>query len=106
MAENQVSAGHGVRAKVVGAVAVAVGWVGLAIAMVLVAHVVLTVGKANPDNGITSTIGDLAQPLALGFHDLFAPDDPTLAVIVNFGLAALFWLFVRSLVLRLVRRLA
>ncbi|MFD9734344.1 hypothetical protein [Umezawaea sp. NPDC059074] len=106
MAENQVSAGHGVRAKVVGAVAVVVGWAGLAIAMVLVAHVVLTVGKANPDNGITSTISDLAQPLSLGFHDLFAPADPTLAVIVNFGIAALFWLFVRSLVLRLVRRLA
>ena len=106
MAENQVSAGHGVRAKVVGAVTVVVGWTGLAIAMVLVAHVVLTVGKANPDNGITSTISDLAQPLSLGFHDLFAPADPTLAVIVNFGIAALFWLFVRSLVLRLVRRLA
>lgn len=104
MAENQKTAGHGVRAKVVDAVAVVVGWTGLAIALVLVAHVVLTVGKANPDNGITSTIRDVAQPLALGFHDLFAPQDPTLAVIVNYGVAALFWLFVRSLVLRLVRR--
>lgn len=105
MAENQASTGHGARAKVVGAVAVAVGWAGLAAALVLVAHVVLTVGDANPDNGITSTIRDLAQPLALGFHDLFTPRDPKLAVIVNHGVAALFWLFARSLVLRLVRGL-
>ncbi len=105
MVENPKTAGHGVRAKVAGAVVVVVGWAGLAIALVLVAHVVLTVGNANPDNGITSTIRALAQPLSLGFHDLFAPRDPTLGVIVNYGSAALFWLFVRSLLLRLVRGL-
>ncbi|WNV91662.1 hypothetical protein [Umezawaea sp. Da 62-37] len=106
MAENQTTAGHGVRVKVVGAVAGVVGWAGLAVALVLVAHVVLTVGHANPDNGITSTVADWARPLALGFHDLFAPQDPTLAVIVNYGVAALFWLVVRSLVLKLVHRFA
>ncbi|PRY46140.1 hypothetical protein [Umezawaea tangerina] len=106
MAENQTAAGRGVRTKVVGAVAGVVGWAGLAVALVLVAHVVLTVGHANPDNGITSFVAGWARPLALGFHDLFAPQDATLGVVVNYGVAALFWLVVRSLVLKLVRRLA
>jgi hypothetical protein len=106
MAEHQrTHAGHGVRTRVVGVVAGVVGWAGLAIAVVLVAHVVLTVGHANPENGITSTVRDWAQPLALGFHDLFAPQDATLGVIVNYGIAAVFWLVIRSLLLKLIRRL-
>ncbi|WP_199444032.1 hypothetical protein [Umezawaea beigongshangensis] len=73
-------------------------------AVVLVLHVLLTVGGANPDNGITRTAAEFAQPLALGFKDLFTPEDPKLNVLVNHGIAALFWLVARSLVLRLIRR--
>lgn len=93
------------RSRIVGVVAAVLSWIGLALAVVLVVHVVLTVGGANPDNSITRTVRDLAQPLALGFRDLFTPDDAKLRVLINFGIAALFWLAVRSLVLRLVRRL-
>ncbi len=93
------------RTRVVGIAAGIVSWVGLALAVVLVFHVVLTVGGANPDNPITSTVKALAEPVALAFKDLFRPDDPGLRTIVNFGLAALFWLAVRAIVLKLVRRL-
>ncbi|RDI20991.1 hypothetical protein [Lentzea flaviverrucosa] len=93
------------RTRVVGIAAGVVSWVGLALAVVLVVHVVLTVGGANPDNTITSTVKFLAEPVALAFKDLFAPADAKLRVIVNFGLAALFWLGVRAIVLKLVRRL-
>ncbi|MFD4644529.1 hypothetical protein ACFWN2_44990 [Lentzea sp. NPDC058436] len=89
----------------VGIAAGVISWVGLALAVVLVVHVVLTVGGANPDNLITSTVKELAEPLALAFKDLFSPEDAKLRVIVNFGLAALFWLAVRAIVLKLVRRL-
>lgn len=82
-----------------------VSWVGLALAVVLVVHVVLTVGGANPDNVITSTVKAVAEPLALAFKDLFMPADAKLRVLVNFGLAALFWLAVRAIVVKLVRRL-
>ena len=42
-----------VRASVVGFLAGLVRWIGLIFAIVLVAHVLLTVGNANPGNGIT-----------------------------------------------------
>ncbi len=93
------------RTRVVGIAAAVVSWVGLALAVVLVVHVVLTVGGANPGNPITSTVKGLAEPIALAFKDLFTPADAKLKVIVNFGLAALFWLAVRAIVLKLVRRL-
>ncbi|MGW6448927.1 hypothetical protein [Lentzea sp. NPDC055074] len=93
------------RTRVVGIAAGVISWVGLALAVVLVVHVVLTVGGANPGNVITSTVASVAEPTALAFKDLFSPSDAKLRVIVNFGLAALFWLGVRAIVLKLVRRL-
>jgi hypothetical protein len=104
--ETSTSAGSGaLRSRIVGIVAGVLSAVGLVFAVILVAHVLLTVGGANPGNGITRTVGEWAQPLALGFHDLFTPQDAKLRVLVNFGLAALFWLVVRSVVVKLVRRL-
>lgn len=93
------------RTRAVGIAAGIISWVGLALAVVLVVHVVLTVGGANPANPITTTVKQLAEPIALAFKDLFDPEDAKLRVIVNFGLAALFWLGVRAIVLKLVRRL-
>ncbi len=94
------------RTKVVSVVAGVLGWAGLLAAAVLVAHVLLTVGGANPANPITTTAATWADRLALGFRDLFTPEDAKLRVLVNHGLAAIFWLVVRSLVVKLVRRLA
>ncbi|WP_053737387.1 hypothetical protein [Nocardia sp. NRRL S-836] len=93
------------RTRLVGIVAGILSWVGLALAVVLVLHVVLTVGGANPDNPITSTVKAIAEPVSLAFKDLFRPNDASLRTIVNFGLAAIFWLAVRAIVLKLVRRL-
>jgi hypothetical protein len=95
-----------VRATVVGVLAGLVRWVGLLFALVLVVHVLLTVGNANPDNGITIFFADAAQPLALAFRNLFTPENAELRVLVNYGLAALFWLIVSAVVARLIRRLA
>lgn len=94
-----------VRANVVGVLAGVVRWVGLAFAVVLVIHVLLTVGGANPDNGITRFFDTVADPLALAFKSLFTPENAELRVLVNYGLAALFWLIVSSVVARLIRRL-
>lgn len=94
------------RATVVGVLAGLVRWTGLVFAVILVIHVLLTVGKANPDNGITVFFGDAAEPLALAFRSLFTPENAELRVLVNFGLAALFWLIVSGIVSRLIRRLA
>jgi hypothetical protein len=93
------------RSNVVGVLAGVVRWVGLIFALVLVVHVLLTVGHANPDNGITEFFSDAADPLALAFRTLFTPDNAELRVLVNYGLAALFWLIVSSVLSRLIRRL-
>jgi hypothetical protein len=94
-----------VRGRVVGIVAAVLRWVGTIIAVILVAHVLLTVFGANPDNPITTFVRSWADPLALAFRDLFTPADAKLRVLANYGLAAIFWLIVTSIVVRLVRRL-
>lgn len=93
------------RSNVVGVLAGVVRWAGLIFALVLVVHVLLTVGHANPDNGITEFFSGAADPLALAFRTLFTPDNAELRVLVNYGLAALFWLVVSSVLSRLIRRL-
>lgn len=94
------------RIRVVGIVANVIRWIGTLAATLLTVHVVLTIGGANPDNSITRFVAGWADPLALGFSDLFQPADPALAVLVNYGVAALFWLFVTSLAVRIVRAFA
>lgn len=87
-------------------VATIVRVVGAVIALVLVAHVVLVVGSANPDNGITTFVRTWAHFFALGFRDLFTPADAKLRTIVNYGIAAAFWLVAAGIVVRLLRRFA
>lgn len=90
--------------RVVGLLAGTVRWLGLLFASVLVLHVVFVVGEANVDNGIVSWASDWSDGLALGFHDLFQPSDPKLLVLVNYGIAAAFWLVVSSVAAKLIRR--
>lgn len=109
MAEHEArrpGAGVAVRGRVFGALATVASWVGLVIAAILVVHVLLTVGGANPDNGITRFVKTWADVFALGFRDLFTPGDGKLRVLVNYGIAALFWLVARAIAVRLLRRLA
>lgn len=94
-----------VRDRGVNLVANVVRWVGLLFAVILVLHVVFTIGAANPQNGIVSWVHGWADPLSIGFKDLFEPADEKLRVLVNYGIAALFWLIVPSIVARLIRRL-
>ncbi|HEY7593696.1 MAG TPA: hypothetical protein VH969_11125 [Actinophytocola sp.] len=94
-----------VRAAVVGFLAGLVRWAGLLFAIILAVHVVLVVGNANPANGITRFFADAAEPLALAFRSLFTPENAELRVLINYGLAALFWLVASAVLARLIRRL-
>jgi hypothetical protein len=78
---------------------------GLAV-LILVAHVVLTLGDANPANQITMLVATWADRLQIGFRGLFTPADPKTRVVVNYGLAAAFWLVVSWVLVRLLQRLA
>jgi hypothetical protein len=93
-----------VKDQVVGIVASVVRWVGLIFAVILVLHVIFTIGDANGSNGIVSWIHGWADTLASGFKDLFTPDDMKLRVLVNYGIAALFWLIVSGILARIIRR--
>jgi hypothetical protein len=105
--EQQVArrSGAEIRGAVAGTVASVIRWAGLIMAVILVVRVLLTVGGANPANGITSFITTCSNPLAWGFKDLFTPSEPKLAVLVNYGIAAIFWLIVSSVLARLIRRI-
>ncbi len=92
-----------IRARTCRVLEVVVRWVGTLLSLLMVAHVVLVVGGANPDNAITRFVAEWAKPLALGFSDLFTPADPSLAVLVNYGIAAVFYLFATSIAVRIAR---
>lgn len=94
-----------VRGAVVRGLSGLVRWVGLLAALVLVFHVLFVVGEGNSDNGIVSFVADASDVVSLGFEDLFLPEDPKLMVLVNYGLGALFWLVVSSVVAKLIRRI-
>jgi len=78
--------------------------IGMAIVLVLVVFIVLTLLDANPDNGLTTLVRDLANTFDLGLSDLFQPEEPKLGVVLNYGTAALIWFAITTVVVRLVRR--
>ena len=96
---------RGGRARIVGLLAALIRIVGWLFVAILVAHIALTLGEANPANGITRFVAYWADRLQLGFQNLFTPADADTRILLNFGLAALFWLVVSSVLARLVRRL-
>ena len=79
------------------------GWA--VIVLILVAHVLLTLGNANPANGITMFLKYWADRLQLGFRDLFNPARPQNRLVIDYGIPAVFWLVVTWVLVRLVRRL-
>jgi hypothetical protein len=79
--------------------------VGMAIVLVLVLHIVLTILEANPQNGLTAFVRDAADTFNLGLSNLFVPENPKLAVTLNYGAAALIWFAITTVVVRLVRRI-
>ena len=95
-----------VRTQVVGLITGIILWAGLLTTVVLVVHIILVVGGANPSNGITVFIKSWADTVALGFKNLFMPGNAKLRVLVNYGIAAIFWLVVTMIVAKLLRRSA
>lgn len=92
--------------RLLGTAATIIRWIGLFIVLMLVANVVLTVGGANPNNPITTFVRGFADPLALQFRDLFPVQDPTLHILVNYGLAAIFWLVLTTIIVKVINKLA
>jgi hypothetical protein len=79
--------------------------IGYAIAAVLALHVALTLLQANPANAAAALIARLADTFDLGLSNLFLVEDPKLAVLLNYGAAALVWVLITAVVTRLVSRI-
>jgi hypothetical protein len=95
----------GTMARGADTVARALRTIGYAIVAVLVLHIVLTLLQANPANVVAAMIRRLADTFDLGLSNLFLVADPMLAVLLNYGAAALAWLLITAVVVRLAYRI-
>lgn len=78
--------------------------IGALFAFIEVLYLVMLLAGANTANGFFVFIRSLADPLALFWPGLFPVSNADLAVILNYGLAAVFWLAVSGVIARLVGR--
>ncbi len=92
------------RTSVAAALAALLRIVGGLIVLILVAHIVLTLGEANPANSITRLVAYWADRLQLGFRGLFTPQNAKTRVVIDYGLPAAVWLIATWVLVRLVRR--
>jgi ABC-type dipeptide/oligopeptide/nickel transport system permease component len=76
----------------------------IAVAVVIVVGIILRVVSANPHNMIVSDIHDAGNWLVGPFHNVFSVKDAKLELGLNWGLAALVYLAVGSLLAGLLAR--
>lgn len=78
--------------------------VGAVFALIEVLYILMILFGANPANAFFKFVQQLAEPLALFFPGLFQLGNANLDLIINYGLAAVFWVVVTNLLARLVAR--
>ncbi|HEY0447968.1 hypothetical protein [Actinophytocola sp.] len=92
-----ISSGRGTAARVITGI-------GALFAVIEVVYILMILFSANPANSFFLFVKSLAVPLALFFPGLFKLANVNLEVLVNYGLAAVFWVVVASFIARLVSR--
>jgi hypothetical protein len=75
------------------------------LAAIIVLYIIFVLIGANSGNTIVSTDSDWASTLSSWFKDLFTPANWKLRVVLNYGLAALFYLVVGRILAVAVDRL-
>jgi hypothetical protein len=90
--------------RTIEAIATVIVVAAVTVAIILVVHIVFVVFDANTANSIVDTINGWADTLAWKFKDVFTPESPKTAALVNFGLAAVIYLIVGRIVAGLIRR--
>ncbi|WP_330179816.1 hypothetical protein OHB26_25705 [Nocardia sp. NBC_01503] len=76
--------------------------IGALFAVVEVVYILLLTLGADQSNRFFTFIKGWAEPLALFFPGLFHTGNGNLDIVLNYGLAAVFWLFVTGLIARVV----
>ena len=77
--------------------------IGALFALIEVVYILMLLFGANQANAFFVFIRSIADPLALFFPGLFNPGNYDVAIILNYGLAAAFWLVVTGIIARVVR---
>jgi hypothetical protein len=78
--------------------------IGALFAAIEVIYILLIIMGANQANAFFGFIKALAEPLALFFPGLFVLNNNDVGVLLNYGLAAVFWLLVTGIIARLLAR--
>jgi len=76
--------------------------IGALFAFIEVVYGLLLLFNANQGNGFFNFMRSLADPLALFFPGLFNVSNHVGAILLNYGLPAVFWLVVTGLIARLL----
>jgi hypothetical protein len=74
------------------------------VVLIIIAGILLVVLKANPTNTIVSDVHGWAHSLAGPFDGIFSFHNAHVAIAVNWGIAAVVYLFVGGLIARLIGR--
>jgi hypothetical protein len=72
------------------------------IVLIIVAGILLVLLKANPSNSIVSQVHDWARSLAGPFDGMFSFHNAHVAIVVNWGIAAVVYLLVGGMIARLI----
>jgi hypothetical protein len=75
------------------------------VALVIVVAIVLRVLGANAGNVVVRDIHDVAKTLVGPFHNIFSLKNPKASIAANWGLAAVVWLIVGSVIASLIARI-
>lgn len=73
------------------------------IAGLFVLHILFVVLDANQGNSFVSFVYSAAKVFVLGFGDVFTPKDADVGVVLNYGFAALVYIVVGQLIIKLLR---
>ncbi|MDQ6751527.1 MAG: hypothetical protein M3Z33_12350 [Actinomycetota bacterium] len=74
------------------------------VALIIVVGILLVVLDANPTNSIASAVHDAGRWLVGPFDGLFSISSAKVALAVNWGIAAVVYLAVAALIVRLLGR--
>lgn len=83
-------------------VATLINGIGFLIAVLLVLHIVFVLFGVPGNTGLARSVEQAAVPLALFFPGLVEAPGAELQVLLDFGLAAVFWMVVAGLLARVV----
>jgi hypothetical protein len=81
-----------------------VGLVVSVVVLIIIAGILLVVLKANPSNSIVTDVHGWARSLAGPFDGIFSFHSARVAIAINWGIAAVVYLFLGGLIARLLRR--